>query len=31
MPWAGLLMLIEPFYPKAGNSCLPWGASELMR
>ena len=31
VPWAGLLALIEPFYPKAGNGRPPYPLETMLR
>lgn len=31
VPWAGLLALIEPFYPKAGNGRSPYPLETMLR
>jgi len=31
MPWARLLRLIEPYYPKAGNGRQPLGLEKMLR
>jgi IS5 family transposase len=31
VPWTGLLALIEPFYPKAGNGRPPYPLETLLR
>ncbi|TRO41701.1 IS5 family transposase [Pseudomonas sp. ALS1131] len=31
VPWAGLLALIEPFYPKAGNGRRPYPLESMLR
>ncbi len=31
VPWAGLLVLIEPFYPKAGNGRPPYPLETMLR
>jgi len=31
MPWARLLALIEPHYPKAGNGRQPLGLEKMLR
>src|SRR5580693_4792428 len=31
VPWAGLLALVEPYYPKAGNGRRPVGLEIMLR
>ncbi len=31
VPWAGLLEMIEPFYPKAGNGRPPYPLETMLR
>jgi len=31
IPWAALLRLIEPYYPKAGNGRQPLGLERMLR